>query len=81
MRRCLDLERRPDNLNITLRERLIRFMNPLPLKILVGAFLLHGPVQMLTALAGDETVRVGAIRWDAWYGDDGPVEHVEHSLG
>lgn len=56
-------------------------MNPLPLKILVGAFLLHGPVQMLTALAGDETVRVGAIRWDAWYGEDGPVEHVEHSLG
>ena len=56
-------------------------MNPLPLKMLVCAFLLHSPVHMLTALAGHESLRVGAIRWDAWYGEVGPVEHVEHSLG
>ena len=24
---------------------------------------------------------VGAIRWDAWYGSNGPVKHAEISLG
>ena len=24
---------------------------------------------------------VGAIRWDAWYGESGPVKHTEISLG
>jgi len=32
-------------------------------------------------LAVEEPVRVGAIRWDAWYGETGPVENVEHTLG
>ena len=37
----------------------------------------------LAALRGAESARpiVGAIRWDAWYGENGPVKHVETSLG
>jgi hypothetical protein len=30
---------------------------------------------------GDDRPIVGAIRWDAWYGDGGPVAEVERSLG
>lgn len=29
----------------------------------------------------EERPLVGAIRWDAWYSDKGPVKEVEHSLG
>lgn len=31
--------------------------------------------------AGKDAPMVGAIRWDAWYGETGPVKHVERSLG
>lgn len=31
--------------------------------------------------AEDSPPLVGAIRWDAWYSDKGPVKEVEHSLG
>ena len=33
------------------------------------------------AFANETRPTVGAIRWDAWYGDSGPVKEVEHSLG
>lgn len=30
--------------------------------------------------AGEEEPTIGAIRWDAWYGQDGPVQSVEATL-
>jgi len=33
------------------------------------------------AHAGDPAPIVGAIRWDAWYGCDGPVKNIEITLG
>lgn len=46
-------------------------------KIATAALLLTVPGTL--ASAGDPIV--GAIRWDAWYGPDGPVKSVETSLG
>ena len=34
-----------------------------------------------TGRAGDAAPILGAIRWDAWYGESGPVKEVERSLG
>lgn len=50
-----------------------------PVALLAMAF------AMTTAKVGearaDDRSIVGAIRWDAWYGDSGPVTEVERSLG
>ena len=42
------------------------------------------PILLLTLVAtlhGAERPLVGAIRWDAWYSDKGPVKNVEQTLG
>jgi hypothetical protein len=44
--------------------------------LIVFGLLLFG-----SALAAGELPIIGAIRWDAWYGEKGPVKEVERSLG
>ena len=60
--------------------------------ILTHAALMLAPLAALLACAGRSFAAeatgidctppiVGAIRWDAWYGESGPVKHMETSLG
>ncbi|MHB1038284.1 MAG: glycoside hydrolase family 99-like domain-containing protein [Pirellulales bacterium] len=48
--------------------------------VAIAAAVLLAP---LAGLHATETARpvLGAIRWDAWYGESGPVKHMEISLG
>jgi hypothetical protein len=48
--------------------------------VIALATLLLAPLTALNAAENTPPV-VGAIRWDAWYGDSGPVKHTEISLG
>jgi len=45
--------------------------------LLVSGFLAVGDSSLR---AGEEKPSIGAIRWDAWYGQDGPVQSVEATL-
>ncbi len=53
-------------------------INPKILLVFVSGLLLlaHAP----SGYSGARPI-VGAIRWDAWYGESGPVKEVERSLG
>lgn len=50
------------------------------LQAFLQALLVFAPTVVLTAAVHPAPL-VGAIRWDAWYGTDGPVLAVEKSLG
>lgn len=47
----------------------------------LSAVIVGLPTDAARAAERADAIVVGAIRWDAWYGDDGPVTEVERSLG
>ena len=56
-----------------------RLGNPFKMIVLTVAFALA--LGWPAPVRADDRPIVGAIRWDAWYGDGGPVAQVERSLG
>src|SRR6202012_4640409 len=56
---------------------------PSPLKsyFLRGVSLTAGLVAWVCVSPAAERPLVGALRWDAWYSDKGPVKETERTLG